>query len=415
MRWICATVAPWALGGGMLVSFTAVASNDVSDIGHTIRETGRATSISASDQLITPPRVTDLRALPGSTALTAPPRLKASLRFTLPDDALRTDLVQPPRFEPKDGAFDADKPELNRDNKGDPVVPLRPTLSRLGRDLGRDLGRELGHDLETGRRAIVAIPDSGPLPALERGGALPGEIVLDQGFERPPQPTTTDRATAERSPQAAEQGSSGIGKAGGITPRRDGATPSVARVETFAAMTPISHSWSPVEVAAVPVTLPAGASRFVRRYPNQPHYAALIDPGKRSAEMRCLAEAIYFEARSEPELGQKAVAQVVMNRVASRLYPNSICGVVYQNRHRHLACQFTFACEGRSLRIREPAPWRRAERIAQEVVSGTSFIETVGLSTHYHADYVNPRWARALLRRDKIGRHIFYQLRPGQR
>lgn len=403
MRWVCATVAPWALGGGMLVSFTAVASNDVSDIGHTMREAGRALSISASDQLITPPRVTNLRALPGSTALTTPAAHKASLRFGLPEDALRTDLVRPPRFELKDGAVDGEIPELNRDNKGDPYLPLRPTLSRLGLDL------------EKAGRSPVVIPESGPPPALERGGALPGEISLDQGFERPPQPTTTDRATAERSPEAAEQGSSGIGRAGGITPGRDGATPSVARAETFAALTPVTHSWSPVEVAAVPVTLPAGASRFVRRYPNQPHYAALIDPGKRSAEMRCLAEAIYFEARSEPELGQVAVAQVVMNRVASRLYPNSICGVVYQNRHRHLACQFTFACEGRSLRIREPAPWRRAERIAQEVVSGTSFIESVGLATHYHADYVNPRWARALLRRDKIGRHIFYQLRPGQR
>jgi len=404
MRWVCATVAPWALGGGMLVSFTAVASNDVSDIGHTIRETGRVGAITASDQLITPPRVTNLRALPGSTALTAPVAHKASLRFGLPDDALRTDLVRPPRFEPKDGAFEGEMPELNRDNKGDPYVPLRPTLSRLGRDIENE---------DPHLRAFRGT--TGALPPLERGGALPGELSLDQGFERPPQPTTTDRATAERSPEAAEQGSSGIGRAGGITPGRDGATPSVARAETFAALTPVTHSWSPVEVAAVPVTLPAGASRFVRRYPNQPHYAALIDPGKRSAEMRCLAEAIYFEARSEPELGQKAVAQVVMNRVASRLYPNSICGVVYQNRHRHLACQFTFACEGRSLRIREPAPWRRAERIAQEVVSGTSFVESVGLATHYHADYVNPRWARALLRRDKIGRHIFYQLRPGQR
>jgi spore germination cell wall hydrolase CwlJ-like protein len=67
-------------------------------------------------------------------------------------------------------------------------------------------------------------------------------------------------------------------------------------------------------------------------------------------EQRCLAEAVYFEARSEPEAGQAAVAQVVLNRVRSGLYPTSVCGVVYQNRHRHLACQFTFACEGKALR-----------------------------------------------------------------
>jgi hypothetical protein len=389
----------------MLVSFTAVASNDLSDIGHTIRDTGPGRSLVLADQLSLPARPATSLQERARGSLISPAIRAAALRDRFPEAVFDDNQISPPRFELKEGANEGDAPQINRDNKGDPFVPLRPTLSRRGRDLIPDAGMLAppGRDMR-----------SGSIPALERG-AVPEEIEPDLRLVRPAVLTTTDRATAERSPLAAEQGSSGIGRAGGITPRRDGATPAVARIETFAAMTPVTHSWSPVEVAAVPVTLPAGASRFVRRYPNQPHYAALIDPGKRDAEMRCLAEAIYFEARSEPELGQAAVAQVVMNRVASRLYPNSICGVVYQNRHRHLACQFTFACEGRSLRIREPAPWRRAQRIAQETVSGTSFIESVGLATHYHADYVNPRWARALLRRDKIGRHIFYQLRPGQR
>lgn len=389
----------------MLVSFTAVASNDFSDIGHTIRDTGPGRSLVLADRLSLPARPATPLHQPAQEGLIAPAIRNAALRDRLPEAVFDDDQIAPPRFELKEGVNEGDAPRINRDNKGDPYVPLRPSLSRLGRDLAPHANF---------LAPPAPDPRGGSIPALERG-AVPIEIEPDLRLVRPAALTTTDRATAERSPLAAEQGSSGIGKAGGITPRRDGATPAVARVETFAAMTPVTHSWSPVEVAAVPVTLPAGASRFVRRYPNQPHYAALIDPGKRSAEMRCLAEAIYFEARSEPELGQAAVAQVVMNRVASRLYPNSICGVVYQNRHRHLACQFTFACEGRSLRIREPAPWRRAERVAQEIVSGTTFIESVGLATHYHADYVNPRWARALLRRDKIGRHIFYQLRPGQR
>lgn len=405
MRWICATVAPWALGGGMLVSFTAVASNDLSDIGHTIRDAGPGRSLLLADQLSLSTRPNAPSQRLSQDNLISPAIRSAALRDRLPDAAFDNDQLAPPRFELKEGVNEGDAPRINRENKGDPYVPLRPSLSRRGLDLAPGAGF-LAAPTRDSRR--------GTIPSLERG-PLPVEVEPDLRLMRRDAPTTTDRATAERSPEAADQGSSGIGKAGGFTPRRDGATPSVARVETFAAMTPVTHSWSPVEVAAVPVTLPAGASRFVRRYPNQPHYAALIDPGKRSAEMRCLAEAIYFEARSEPELGQVAVAQVVMNRVASRLYPNTICGVVYQNRHRHLACQFTFACEGRSLRIREPAPWRRAERIAQEVVSGTSFVESVGLATHYHADYVNPRWARALLRRDRIGRHIFYQLRPGQR
>ena len=89
--------------------------------------------------------------------------------------------------------------------------------------------------------------------------------------------------------------------------------------------------------------------------------------------MRCLAEAIYFESRSEPEDGQAAVAQVVLNRVRSGIYPTTICGVVYQDRNRPFACQFTFACEGKSLRIEEPGPWAVATRIAQEVVSGANY------------------------------------------
>ncbi len=89
--------------------------------------------------------------------------------------------------------------------------------------------------------------------------------------------------------------------------------------------------------------------------------------------MRCLAEAIYFELRSEPEEGQAAVAQVVLNRVRSGIYPTTVCGVVYQDRNRPFACQFTFACEGKSLRIEEPGPWAVATRIAEAVVSGANY------------------------------------------
>ena len=96
----------------------------------------------------------------------------------------------------------------------------------------------------------------------------------------------------------------------------------------------------------------------------KPNYAALIDPKDNARQMRCLAEAIYFESRSEPEDGQAAVAQVVLNRVRSGIYPTTVCGVVYQDRNRPFACQFTFACEGKSLRIEEPGPWAVATRIA---------------------------------------------------
>jgi len=125
-------------------------------------------------------------------------------------------------------------------------------------------------------------------------------------------------------------------------------------------------------------------------------------------EMRCLAEAVYFEARSEPERGQAGVAQVVLNRVRSGVYPSTVCGVVYQNRHRYLACQFTFACEGKALRTSEAGPWATAQRIARDVAEGRTYLPGVGNATHYHANYVRPWWARYMDRREKVGRHIFY-------
>ena len=129
--------------------------------------------------------------------------------------------------------------------------------------------------------------------------------------------------------------------------------------------------------------------------------------------MRCLAEAIYFESRSEPETGQAAVAQVVLNRVRSGIFPTNVCGVVYQDRNRPFACQFSFACEGKSLRIEEPGAWAVATRIAEEVVSGVNFNPKVAEALNYHANYVYPFWAPSLRRVDRIGAHIFYAMRAG--
>ena len=145
----------------------------------------------------------------------------------------------------------------------------------------------------------------------------------------------------------------------------------------------------------------------------KPNYATLIDPKDSARQMRCLAEAIYFESRSEPEDGQAAVAQVVLNRVRSGIYPTTVCGVVYQDRNRPFACQFSFACEGKSLRIEEPGPWVVATRIAQEVVSGASYNPKVAEAVNYHANYVAPFWVGYLRKVDRIGAHIFYAMRDG--
>ena len=131
----------------------------------------------------------------------------------------------------------------------------------------------------------------------------------------------------------------------------------------------------------------------------------------RAKHEKCLADAIYFEARGEPVRGQMAVAQVVMNRVFSGYYPNNVCGVVYQNAHRHLACQFTFACDGIADRINEPAAWERAKHVARDALDGKFWLNDVGKATHYHAYWVHPWWVREMRKLDRIGVHTFYRPR----
>jgi len=137
---------------------------------------------------------------------------------------------------------------------------------------------------------------------------------------------------------------------------------------------------------------------------------ALTGVGRAKAE-KCLANAVYFEARGEPVRGQIAVAQVVMNRVFSPFYPNDVCGVVYQNSHRHLACQFTFACDGIPDIVTEPDAWQRAQRIARDMLDGKLWMPEVAKSTHYHAYWVHPSWVGEMKKMYKLGVHTFYRPR----
>jgi spore germination cell wall hydrolase CwlJ-like protein len=136
----------------------------------------------------------------------------------------------------------------------------------------------------------------------------------------------------------------------------------------------------------------------------------LIGKSRVRAE-KCLAQAVYFEARAEPVKGQMAVAQVVMNRVFSPYYPKDVCSVVYQNAHRHLSCQFTFACDGKPETIRERGAWARATRIAKQTLDAKIWVPAVAKSTHYHATYVHPVWIRDMRRMARLGIHIFYRPR----
>ena len=130
----------------------------------------------------------------------------------------------------------------------------------------------------------------------------------------------------------------------------------------------------------------------------------------RDRALECLTQAIYYEAGSESADGQRAVAQVVLNRVRHPAFPASVCGVVYQGSTQPPGCQFTFTCDGSLNRAPDRAHWDQARRIAEAALNGAVFAP-VGMATNYHANYVVPVWAPTLLKNAVVGAHYFYRLK----
>ena len=129
---------------------------------------------------------------------------------------------------------------------------------------------------------------------------------------------------------------------------------------------------------------------------------------KSNRQMSCLAEALYFEARGEPIKGQLAVGEVVLNRVEDPRYPNSICKVVNQGTGRRFACQFTYTCDGKLETVFERDAYAISLKISKILLTTHDRKLTKG-STHYHSNYVNPKWSKNFERITKFGRHIFYR------
>jgi len=127
------------------------------------------------------------------------------------------------------------------------------------------------------------------------------------------------------------------------------------------------------------------------------------------AQWSCLAEALYFEARGETVKGQFAVAEVIMNRVDSAEFPDSVCGVVNQGTGRKYQCQFTYTCDGHKEVVAEPRAYARVGKVAKMMIGGAGRPLTEG-ATHYHTRAVNPRWARVFPRTATIGVHHFYKM-----
>lgn len=157
--------------------------------------------------------------------------------------------------------------------------------------------------------------------------------------------------------------------------------------------------------AAVPIsTLPNPAAR--------PFAFLGKEALDRMKAIDCLTAAVYYEAATEPTDGQRAVAQVVLNRVRHPAFPKTVCGVVFQGSERTTGCQFTFTCDGSLARAPVPAFWARARQVAEAALAGKVFAP-VGWATHYHTDWVVPYWSSSLVKAAVVGTHIFYRWTGG--
>lgn len=406
MGWAIGAIAPWCLGMALAVSISADAGQEASSGASLAPLPLRA---QAPPAVLIPSQTSSLGIDFGKFSGEARKVLReASLLIGDNDEFKRLPDEIEPRADVKHNArlF----PSVDRSHKGDPFVGLRPTFDTRLRDVG-GLAYLHAHDMifhhdENGLTGSFAVLDG------EASG--PDGVATFEPWPDGESPTTAT-SSAETSPQ--QDGSPVTMRPAAINERlMQGATPLINRAIALGSATPAPADSTPIEVVALPVG-PRGSAPAMSAAPAgdaHPNYASLVDQDTSAREKHCLAQAIYFEARSESDEGQAAVAQVVLNRVSSGLYPASICGVVFQNRQRFHACQFSFACEGKSLRITEADAWQRAVRIADEVTNGQTYVSDIGNSTHYHTNYVRPRWARRLEKMDVIGHHIFYKLRPGQ-
>ncbi len=129
---------------------------------------------------------------------------------------------------------------------------------------------------------------------------------------------------------------------------------------------------------------------------------------KGGEDWQCLSEALYFEARGETVKGQFAVAEVILNRVKSARFPDSVCGVIRQGTGKRHQCQFTYTCDGHKEVIREPSAYARVAKVARAMLDGKVPSITDG-ATFYHTTAVQPRWSRKFTKTAKIGVHVFYR------
>ncbi|WP_291684795.1 cell wall hydrolase [Bradyrhizobium sp.] len=336
----------------------------------------------------------------------------------------------PPRYQA------SDFPRVDRTLKGDRLVVARPeTVAPANAAPSLEDPSTSNASVKGAKTAAAPSGEKPPLdPELQEALSAPPLAQYDVSVSLGAKPVEDLKTTSDASPLALDP-----------APSRDGFSVKTASLffgsSSLGAPAESIERWQPGEEPSIvmPGTLPdpdlkataslpsdvpsmaieSGESVAVKGEVNSDNQRAktpaerlgLLDEKSRAKSEKCLAEAVYFEARGEAVRGQIAVAQVVMNRTFSGFYPTTVCGVVYQNKHRHYACQFTFACDNVADVVREPDMWDRAKKIAKAMLDGQLWLPEVGKSTHYHAYWVHPSWVNEMKKMYKFGVHTFYRPR----
>jgi spore germination cell wall hydrolase CwlJ-like protein len=345
----------------------------------------------------------------------------------------------------------SDFPTVNRANKGDRLAPVAVAAEPLEPILWADGSMSPGSlDVDAIMPPSAPVVTQGPrrvadvgvdpaparivpAPANENAAVRPLDPELEAALKDTPLPQYDMSSPLEDRPLTAPEKGEGVNEADATSWTEDNFTAQTARLYFGRSSIGISGEglsrWEPgaeplvladpdMKVSSLDPTAPitegssvAGKGQVTGedQRPKTPAERLGLDEKARAKAEKCLAEAVYFESRGEKVRGQIAVAQVVMNRVFSGYYPDTVCGVVYQNKNRHLACQFTFACDNVRDVIEEPDMWDRAKRIAKAMLDGQLWLPEVAKSTHYHAYWVRPSWVHEMKKTYKYGVHTFYR------
>ena len=344
-------------------------------------------------------------------------------------------LQAPPRYQA------ADFPKVDRSMKGDRLAIATPTTSP---DAAAPAAAPVQEDPATSNSSVFGAKTAALPQAMSPESAAALDPELQEALRAPPLPQYANppkasdlarsfavqplealkRATAPaapaRDPFSVKTsnlffGSSSLGgNLESIESWQPGAEPLIVMpdpdMKVTASLSPPTEEIAR-DIESGESVAPKGEVNADNQRARSPAERLALDDKSRAKSEKCLAEAVYFESRGEAVRGQIAVAQVVMNRVFSGKYPDTVCGAVYQNKHRHLACQFTFACDNNADVIREPEMWERAKKIAKAMLDGQLWLPEVDRSTHYHAYWVRPSWVSEMKRMYKFGVHTFYRPR----